>query len=152
MRIKKFIRNPNGLTLLELLAVVVILGIVSAIAIPTFINIIENTKKDTHIANAKQIADAAENYYTYYHLFKENSLGENKIKLITLISEGYLDSIKDPSIFSENYDENSTSVIIKNSGNDTQYFVVLVGSDNSQYIREPVKEVYSLTREDIKIP
>lgn len=52
---KKFKKNEDGLTLVELLAVVVILAIVSAIAFVIIGNVIANSKKDAHIANAQQI-------------------------------------------------------------------------------------------------
>lgn len=42
--------SQKGLTLIELLAVVVILAIVSAIAIPSIANLIDNNKKDAHAA------------------------------------------------------------------------------------------------------
>ncbi len=43
--LKRFIRNEKGLTLIELLAVIVILGIIAAIAIPSIGAIIDNSKK-----------------------------------------------------------------------------------------------------------
>lgn len=51
-RLKK---DERGLTLVELLAVVVILAIVAAIAFVIIGNVIANSKKDAHIANAQQI-------------------------------------------------------------------------------------------------
>lgn len=54
-RLKK---DQRGLTLVELLAVVVILAIVSAIAFVVIGNVIENSKKDAHIGNAQQIISA----------------------------------------------------------------------------------------------
>nr|AAB31769.1 lipase, triacylglycerol lipase {N-terminal} {EC 3.1.1.3} [Bacillus thermocatenulatus, DSM 730, Peptide Partial, 45 aa] [Geobacillus thermocatenulatus] len=43
-------------TLIELLAVIVILGIIAAIAIPAIGAIMDNSKKDAHIANKKEAA------------------------------------------------------------------------------------------------
>ena len=56
---KKLLKNQKGLTLVELLAVIVILGIIAAIAVPAIANIIDNSRKDAHVANAEALYDAA---------------------------------------------------------------------------------------------
>ncbi|RLL47865.1 prepilin-type N-terminal cleavage/methylation domain-containing protein [Oceanobacillus piezotolerans] len=58
-RLKK---DERGLTLVELLAVIVILAIVGAIAFVAVGNVIENSKKDAHVANAQQLISAAKLY------------------------------------------------------------------------------------------
>ncbi|MGG4022540.1 prepilin-type N-terminal cleavage/methylation domain-containing protein, partial [Geobacillus stearothermophilus] len=55
---KRLLKNERGLTLIELLAVIVILGIIAVIAIPAIGAIMDNSKKDAHIANAKQMVSA----------------------------------------------------------------------------------------------
>lgn len=64
--VKRFIENfkkdERGLTLVELLAVVVVLAIVGLIAFVAIGNVIENSKKDAHVANAQQVISAAELY------------------------------------------------------------------------------------------
>jgi type IV pilus assembly protein PilA len=57
--LKKRLKNQRGLTLVELLAVIVILGIISAIAVPSIGNIIEKSKEDAAISDALQIINAA---------------------------------------------------------------------------------------------
>src|SRR5690625_4166152 len=58
----KRLKNERGLTLVELLAVIVILAIIGTIAFVMIGNIIENSKKDAHIANAQQLIAAAKLY------------------------------------------------------------------------------------------
>lgn len=56
------LRNEQGLTLVELLAVVVIIAIIAVIAFVMIGQVIENSKKDTHISNAIQIIESAKLY------------------------------------------------------------------------------------------
>src|SRR5690625_2834086 len=60
--LRKLREDERGITLVELLAVVVILAIVGAIAFVSVGNIIENSKKDAHVANALQVISAAKLY------------------------------------------------------------------------------------------
>lgn len=61
---KKLVKNEKGLTLVELLAVIVILAIISAIAIPAIGNIIENSRYNAVKADAINVLNAAQLYYT----------------------------------------------------------------------------------------
>ncbi|RWU16190.1 prepilin-type N-terminal cleavage/methylation domain-containing protein [Anoxybacillus flavithermus] len=106
MMLKKLIRNEKGLTLIELLAVIVILGIIAAIAIPSIGGLIDNSKKDAHVANAQQMINAAKIAVT-----ADKSLlpAEGKGKVVSLKyleDNGYLEKIKDPDKTEEGYVEN----------------------------------------------
>lgn len=61
-KMMKRLRNERGLTLVELLAVVVILAIIGTIAFVMIGNVIENSKKDAHVSNAQQLIAAAKLY------------------------------------------------------------------------------------------
>lgn len=56
--IRSMRRNESGLTLVELLTVVVILAIVSAITVVIIGDVVGEAKKDAHVANAIQIIEA----------------------------------------------------------------------------------------------
>ena len=58
-KLRRLFKNQKGFTLVELLAVIVILGIIAAIAIPSIGNIIDNSKEDAHEANAEMVVSAA---------------------------------------------------------------------------------------------
>lgn len=89
-------RDQLGMTLIELLAVVVILGIISAIAIPSILGLIDNSRKDAHIANARQMIDAGKRVI----LSKSSDIpskGNSKIIPLKYLEDGgYLESVKDP--------------------------------------------------------
>ncbi|PKK96759.1 MAG: hypothetical protein CVV57_10560 [Tenericutes bacterium HGW-Tenericutes-2] len=77
------LKNKRGVTLVELLAVIIILGIIAAIAVPTIGNLIENQKQNAAEAQWANIIDAAE-------LYKAAEPDETSVTLATLVSEDYI--------------------------------------------------------------
>ncbi|PID21541.1 Tfp assembly type protein [Sporosarcina sp. P3] len=77
--------NQKGLTLVELLAVIVILGIIAAIAVPAIGNIITNSKVNALKADGQNVLSAAQMY------FAEN--GEKTVELSKLTEEGFLNEV-----------------------------------------------------------
>ena len=58
--LQKRLNNEKGLTLVELLAVIVILGIIAAIAVPSIGGIIQNSRVKALNADAQNALAAAE--------------------------------------------------------------------------------------------
>ncbi|NHC39502.1 prepilin-type N-terminal cleavage/methylation domain-containing protein [Bacillus sp. MM2020_1] len=88
--IKKKFKDQRGLTLIELLAVIVILGIIAAIAIPAIGNVIENTRNKATVAEGVQIINAAKLYVS------ERSTATTPVTTISASDLlPYVDNVKD---------------------------------------------------------
>jgi len=109
----KRLKNERGLTLVELLAVIVILAIIGTIAFVMIGNIIENSKKDAHIANAQQLIAAAKLYDA------DQGIEGGSISSDALHTEGFLDPLVDP------WGEGEYSGTVNKDG--TEYTVTING-------------------------
>lgn len=138
----KQMRDERGLTLIELLVVVVILGIIAAIAVVAIGGLIDNSRKDAQVSNAKQLLSAAKLYTS------QNTLESGEVVQLGLLKGGatmtdstdkgttaaprtgnldkFVDSLKDPMDGDADYQDAYVQVT-EVSGKYT-YKVYLVGS------------------------
>ncbi|MBE2920669.1 prepilin-type N-terminal cleavage/methylation domain-containing protein [Anoxybacillus flavithermus] len=149
--LKKLIRNEKGLTLIELLAVIVILGIIAAIAIPSIGGLIDNSKKDAHVANAQQMINAAKIAVTADKDLIPANGKYTVLPLAYLENKGYLETVKDPdgdtttytkALKDYNGEPNTVQsdpkgkysyVLIENKNTKLKYYVKLINSSRGVF-------------------
>ena len=131
----KLMRDERGLTLIELLVVVVILGIIAAIAVVAIGGLIENSRKDAVVSDAKQLVSAAK-LYTSSNPIKAGEtvvMGIEKSgkKFATtdgVVLDKYIDSMEDPFDSPKPYTDAFVSVT--EAGGKYTYSVTLKGEDD----------------------
>lgn len=121
------VRNKKGLTLIELLAVVLIIGIIAAIAVPAVSNAIEKSKTNADLANQRLILDAGNRYALEKAPTVTTTIPVNTPTLTTgLVQMGYLNSV--PKFNSTSHNVTDVKITITTNTNGLNgYKVELVG-------------------------
>lgn len=153
----KKVKNQKGMTLVELLAVMVIVGIIAAISIPAIGGMLDNTRKDAHVANVKNIGEAARLFVSstedMFNLYF-NDTTTNGDKAIYKYDDatdtwnpfnksgetdelpvfsGYIDNLKDPHTEGKYAGETTYFEITRDSNNNYQFAVYLDGAKVDVY-------------------
>ena len=131
----KQMRDERGLTLIELLVVVVILGIIAAIAVVAIGGLIENSRKDAVVSDAKQLVSAAK-LYTSSNPIKSGEtvvmgVQKNGNPFATtdgVVLDKYIDNMEDPFDSPNSYTDAFVSVT--ESGGKYSYLVTLEGDED----------------------
>lgn len=90
---KNFWNDEEGMTLVELLATIVILAIISAIGVVAIGGVIQKSKEDAGVSNVQQALNAAELYAT-------NNKDDVEFDLAAMIADGEMsrtDGFEDPT-------------------------------------------------------
>src|SRR5690554_2541110 len=112
--IKNSLKDEKGLTLMEVLAVLVILGILSGIAVLNADGLIGGSKEKAHRSNAHMIVDAAKYMMKSERPFDAAPNTSITYKLSDLIAKNYLDAApEDPTNSNTTYDVDKTLVTIE---------------------------------------
>ena len=87
-------KNTKGFTLVEIMIVVVIIGLLAAMAIPAFQKVRQSSQDKTVLNNARQLSAAADQYYLEFGLTtvaSQNLVGiSNYVKQFqTVANESY---------------------------------------------------------------
>jgi type IV pilus assembly protein PilA len=140
-------KNQKGFTLLEVLAVVVILGIIASIIVPNIATVIENNKKDSYVATARNMIEQTR----FSILINDTSVSaDSDYTLQELVTAGYIQPLPaDP--WGDTYDA-ANSVVTESSGTFSIYLVSTDASGNSHTIgtaAAPIAET-DLDRSDVQ--
>ena len=84
-KIKQLLKKEGGFTLVELLAVIAILGFIVAISIPLVGNVVSKAKTDTEAQQQELVIDAAQMY------FLQEKDPVSPVDIATLKNKGYLE-------------------------------------------------------------
>ena len=123
--------NKKGFTLMELLATVVILGIISTIGIVSVNKVLEKSHKEYEVKQAKMVTTAAQSYFTdNKSLLPQKVLTINTIQLKTLIDNNYIGKVVDYKKREYDYYKSITTVR-KMAANRYIYYTKLVRKDGS---------------------
>ena len=95
--------NGNGFTLLELLAVIVILAIILAIAIPSITSLINSSKKNTFESNSKMIFSSLRLKALEDNNFDPTTINETNIKSILNIDDSNIKKLSISRVGEEIY-------------------------------------------------
>lgn len=116
-------KNRKAFTLIELMAVVVILGLIMMIAIPNTLSMIDKNKKTTYIENAKTFVSLVQNKVRTNKKLEEP---ENDGMALVVTLEYLSTSDVEFSPYGEEYDKSGSFVAIVVESNKLQYYVHLV--------------------------
>ena len=143
----KQMRDERGLTLIELLVVVVILGIIAAIAVVAIGGLIENSRKDAVVSDAKQLVAAAKLYTSSNPVqpgetvklgIKDNNVDIEPADAVTTGTAAprqdslkkYIDSMKDALNSDKEYKD---SFVVVSEKNGTYTYAVTLTSQSTDY-------------------
>ncbi|GAA0450517.1 type II secretion system protein [Alkalibacillus silvisoli] len=136
--LKKIFKNQKGITLVELLAVIVILGIIALIAVPAIANVIEDSRYDSVKATGINIIEAAELYSV------TNNVEDGGVDLADLTGSGYLEgsSLDDWS--------GDTAVTINSDGANTLSGTGTDGNVSVTFSSATVEEINNTDASDLR--
>ena len=101
------VKNNKGFTLVETIAVIIILGVVLSITVPSITNVVKSTNKNRMISDAETFISEVKEYVESDTI--GNTPKDNKYKLVDIKSK------LSKSPYGGNYNMESSFVIINNN-------------------------------------
>ena len=114
--------NNKGVTMLELLGAMVILGILFGLAVPAITTVINDTRNKTYVDDAMKLISNAE-----YSLRKDNKIPKPTTTRCVLMTMVYLDNgVFNEGPYGGSYEKNMSYVVVKKEGNKDVYYVRII--------------------------
>ncbi len=104
-------KKNKGFTMVELLAVIILIGVLSAVAVTSMSKLTEKAKQSSYDDFEKTLEEAATNYFITYAEEIPSMGNQVTISAQTLIQKGLLETMNDPADDSKNCDQNSYVVV-----------------------------------------
>ena len=114
--------KKNGFTLVELIAVITIMAIIAILAVPNTINLMDNSKKEQYVSDAKAMISRA-NYMYRLGTKTDKFVNTNQTHKIPIANLEKLEIDQDP--FGCKYDKTNSYVIIEESTNSRTFSIYL---------------------------
>ena len=114
--------KKNGFTLVELLGVIVVLAIVSGLVVVSITGVIGTSKNSVYLSYEKSFKSSVENYFIDNNNLIPNAGSSKKIYLKDMISNGYIEEIKDPNGGNCNISSNNSYVLVTRPSSDTNNY------------------------------
>ena len=128
------IKSNKGVTLVELLIVIVVMGIIAAFAIPAVGTIIENTQKDSVLADALAIENAAK-------LFCSQTTCDDDQDLIWTDLQNYVEGI----VLTDYLFTNNGGIVATKSGGNWTVDLEAAGTGNWEFTQGAVPSLSTRT-------
>ena len=117
-------KNRKGFTLIEIIGVIIIIGVLALIAIPSFMSSLGVFREDYYDNIVRTLENSGKEFFTDNKVYRPSKIFEARhVSLSTLEIENYIDNIEDYEGNSCNND--SYVVVVRRGKNDYEYAVCL---------------------------
>lgn len=134
--IRQLRQEEKGITLIELLAVIVIIGVIAAIAVPLITGVINDTKVNARSATANQLFEAAK----LRSIAQNNGVVKGTHTLGQLVTDQYIQGgLTDPKTGNALADTTQVNLDNMNSTTATVVTIVISGGETINYTAGQLK-------------
>jgi len=125
-------KNRNGFTLIEMIAVVIILGLIILIAVPIFTGSLNVFRDDYYTSLKSNVKNAGNEFFNDNKIYLPHSLLDASIiKLSDLVDNKYIDDVKDYT--GKSCDLKSSYVIVIRKGKDKYEYSTCLKCSEDDY-------------------